>query len=272
VGIGASQSGTLTASGGNVTITGDTLIGAGFGLNGITFPVTIGPGQTQGFNVTFSPVATGSVSGTLSFTSNASNTPAITLIGIGAGLAVSPSSLNFGSVPDGTTSSSQTVTLSATGTPVTVTAANPSGATAFLISGLALPLTISPGQSTQFTVTFSPASGSPGPASGGVTLVSSQNNVTQTFSGTGTSNVLLTWTASTTPNVTYKVYRCTISAAACTSSQPGNFGVPLATSIAATTYADLMVSSGATYYYALTAVDTNNVESVLSAVVSAAIP
>src|SRR5262249_39687722 len=155
---------------------------------------------------------------------------------------------------------------SATGAAVTITAANVSGA-AFSISGLTLPITIPAGQSSQpFTVTFSPASGSPGPASGSITFVSGLNNVTENLSGTGTSNVLLTWTASTTPNVTYNVYRCSISAAACDPSQPGNFGSPISVGIAGTTYTDLTVLSGVTYYYAVTAVDSTGSESVLSAV------
>jgi fibronectin type 3 domain-containing protein len=83
---------------------------------------------------------------------------------------------------------------------------------------------------------------------------------------------MLQWTASTTPNVTYNVYRCSISAAACDPSQPANFGSPIATSINATTYTDLTVSSGVTYYYALTAVDTTGAEGSLSGATSAVIP
>src|SRR5262249_13695645 len=266
------QTGTLTASGGSVTVTNSTLTGAGFGLSGITFPVTLAPGQTQNFNVSFSPLATGSMSGTLSFTSNASSTtPAsISLTGTGAGLGLSPTSLNFGLVPDATTSSAQTGSLTATGVTVTITAAKFSGAAFSFSVFQAFPFPITAGQSKQFSVPFSPAS--PGPASGSISFVSGLNNVTQTLSGTGTSNVALTWTASTTANVTYNVYRCSISAAACTSSQPGNFGSPIATGITATSYTDLTVSSGVTYYYAITAVDTTNTESSLSVVATAVIP
>jgi len=183
---------------------------------------------------------------------------------------VSPATLNFGSVPDGTTSSPQNGTLTANGASVTVTAANVAGG-AFSISGMpALPFTIAAGQSQTFSVTFAPASGSSGPASGSIAFVSGLNNVTQTLSGTGTSNVLLTWTASTTPNVTYNVYRCSISATACVQSQPANFS-SIATNVAATSYTDLSVSSGVRYYYALKAVDANS-QSLLSVVATAVIP
>lgn len=188
------------------------------------------------------------------------------------GLSVSPAALNFGSVLDGLRSSSQTGTLTANGTAVTVTVANVSGA-AFSISGLpTLPFTIPAGQSQTFSVTFAPPSGSPGTSSGRITFMSGSNNVSQTLTGTGMLNVALTWTASTTPNVTYNVYRCSTSALACVSSQPANFGAPIATQVAATSYIDSSVSHGVKYYYALTAVDANNKPSGLSMVASAAIP
>jgi hypothetical protein len=275
VNLGASsslQTGNLTATNGDVTVTTDTLTGASFVLSGITFPRTITSGQSASFAVNFAPVATGSASGTLSFSSNASNTfTPVGLSGTGAGLSVSPVSLSFGSVPDATTSSSQNGTISAVGASITITGINLAG-TEFSVSGLpAVPFTITSGQSQPYTVTFAPVSGSPGVAAGSVSFSSSVNNLTQTFSGTGTSNVLLTWTASTAPNVSYNVYRCTTSAAACISSSPTNF-TQIASGNTTMTYTDFSVASGQTYYYALTAVDVNNVEGVLSGVTSAVIP
>ena len=267
----ALQTGTLMATNGDVTLTTDTLSGAGFIFSGITFPLTIPSGQNASFNISFAPAATGSASGTLSLTSNASNTlPAIGLSGTGAGLSVSPSILNFGAVPDGTNSASQTGTLTAIGTNLTITAANVTGN--FSVSGLpTLPFTIAAGQSQPYTVTFNPAAGSPGAATGKVSFSSSVNNVTESFSGTGAPNVLISWQASTTPNVTYKVYRCVTSATACVQSSPSNF-TDIEAGSAALTYTDLSVSSAQIYYYAVTAVDANNDESNLSNVVSVLVP
>jgi fibronectin type 3 domain-containing protein len=97
--------------------------------------------------------------------------------------------------------------------------------------------------------------------------------VTQSFSGTGTPNVLLSWTASPTPNVSYNVYRCTISATACVQSSPANF-TRIASALAALTYTDLdpSLTAGQTYYYAVTAMDATNNESTFSQVASAIIP
>jgi fibronectin type 3 domain-containing protein len=132
-----------------------------------------------------------------------------------------------------------------------------------------LPFTINAGQSVQAGVTFAPASGSPGAASGTVTFASSMNNVAPTLSGVGASNVALAWTASTTPGVTYSVYRCSTSATACVQTQPANF-TRIANGVSVLSYADASVTSGQTYYYALTAIDGSGAESMLSGVSAAA--
>jgi hypothetical protein len=154
---------------------------------------------------------------------------------------------------------------------VTITGDTVSGST-FGVSGLpALPFTIAAGQTQQFSVTFSPAAGSPGAAAGSISFTSGINNVSQSFSGTGTPNVLLSWGASTTPNVTYNVYRCTTSASACVQTSPSNF-TQIATGITVLTYTDLSAADAVTYYYAVTAVDSSSNESTFSTVASATTP
>jgi hypothetical protein len=75
--------------------------------------------------------------------------------------------------------------------------------------------------------------------------------------------VSLSWTASTTPNVTYNVYRTTTS---------GVYGAPLASAGAATTYTDSAVAAGQTYYYVVTAVSSTGGESVQSGPAQATVP
>lgn len=255
----APQTGTLSATGGSVPVTADTLTGAGFGLSGITFPVTIPAGQSVSFSVTFTPSSTGTTTGSVAFANNGTNLalPA-TLSGTGAGLTLSPANLTFPSpVPDGTSSAQSTAgTLTAVGTNVTINSApitqSGGGGSAFSVSGLpAFPFTINAGSSQTFNVTFAPAAGSPGLASGTITFMTGANNVAQTVSGTGARNVLLTWGASSTSGVTYNVYRCS---GTCTSALT-NFN-QIATGIGALTYtdADAALVSGQTYVYAVTAV------------------
>ncbi|MGA9208607.1 MAG: DUF4082 domain-containing protein [Terriglobales bacterium] len=79
-----------------------------------------------------------------------------------------------------------------------------------------------------------------------------------------THAVTLTWTASTSTVVGYNVYRSGQSGGPYTmintAPQPG------------TTYADLSVQAGQTYYYVVTAVDSSGTESVYSDEVTAVVP
>ncbi len=75
LGSSTTQNGTLTASTSTVTITSVSWNGAGFSLSGIVFPVILSAGQSVPFTVTFAPEAPGTVSGSISFISNASDSP-----------------------------------------------------------------------------------------------------------------------------------------------------------------------------------------------------
>jgi Abnormal spindle-like microcephaly-assoc'd, ASPM-SPD-2-Hydin len=75
VGSSQNQSGNLTAGSSPITVSSANWQGSGFSLSGITFPVTIPSGQSVPFTVTFAPQAAGTVSGAISFVSNASNSP-----------------------------------------------------------------------------------------------------------------------------------------------------------------------------------------------------
>jgi len=71
VGTSGTKSGTLTAIGADVTVTGASTNNSVFSVGGVSLPVTIPAGQSVSFTVTFSPSVTGVASGTLTFTSNA---------------------------------------------------------------------------------------------------------------------------------------------------------------------------------------------------------
>jgi len=76
VGTTGVASATLIASGGNVTVSSATSSSSQFALQGTSFPLTIPAGQSVSVNVGFTPQNSGTASGTLSFSSNASNSPA----------------------------------------------------------------------------------------------------------------------------------------------------------------------------------------------------
>ena len=68
----------------NVTISNVSVTGAGYSASGISSGQILTPGQTATLNVTFAPSATGLIPGSVTVTSNATNSPAnITLSGTG---------------------------------------------------------------------------------------------------------------------------------------------------------------------------------------------
>jgi ASPM-SPD-2-Hydin domain-containing protein/centrosomal CEP192-like protein len=74
VGASQNQAGSLTASGAGVTLSGMTSSNAEFTLTGLSLPLTLSAGQSAPFTLTFKPQASGAASGTITFTSNATNT------------------------------------------------------------------------------------------------------------------------------------------------------------------------------------------------------
>ncbi len=181
---------TLTNSGGSsVTVTQVNPTGTGYSVSGLSLPLTLTSGQSQGFSVTFTPSSAGNSSGNLAITSNASNASLnVPLSGNGlapGSLAPSPSSLSFGSVQVGNNQQlSETLTNSG-GVNVNISQASVGG-TGFTMSGLNPPLVLTPGEHYTFTVTFTPPS--PGSDSGSVSIVSnaSNPNLSIPLSGTGT--------------------------------------------------------------------------------------
>jgi hypothetical protein len=75
-GTSESLSATLTASGSPVTVSDASVNSNEFALSGISLPATLADGQTASFSVSFTPATTGTASATLSFASNAENSPA----------------------------------------------------------------------------------------------------------------------------------------------------------------------------------------------------
>jgi Abnormal spindle-like microcephaly-assoc'd, ASPM-SPD-2-Hydin len=103
-------------------------------------------------------------------------------------LSVMPSSISFGSV-NVEDSTSQSITLINTGNgAVTISGATVTGA-AFSISGLSLPFTLSPRQSTCFSAVFTPTAG--GTATGSLSVASNATYSPTTVSLSGFGQTLL---------------------------------------------------------------------------------
>jgi hypothetical protein len=195
VGSSQTQSATLTNSGGSsLTVSQATLPGASFTLGGLALPLTMAAGQSATFSVVFAPQSAGTSSGNLAFSSNASNLAVnLPLSGTGvaqAALTANPTSLTFGSVQVGSSTSLSETLTNTGGSSLTISAAG--SGTGFSVSGLSLPLTLTAGQSTSFTVRFSPTTN--GATSGSLSITSngSNPNLSIPLSGTGVTQGTLT--------------------------------------------------------------------------------
>jgi hypothetical protein len=180
-------------------------------------------------------------------------------------LAVSPASMNFANVTVGN-SQNQTGTLSAISSSVTVSSANWNGS-GFSLNGISFPVTIPAGQSLPFTVTFAPQA--MGNASGSLSFLSNATNspTTEQLSGSGVQatqhSVSLTWNQDTSTVQGYYVYRGT---------HTGGPYTKISTLQPANLYTDVSVASATMYYYVVTALGTNSVESGFSNEAVAAVP
>ncbi len=182
-----------------VHISSVVLAGKEFSVTGLTTPATLSPSGSATLSVKFAPTTAGSATGTIKVSSDAPGSPVtINLSGTGtqAGLSVSPSSFNFGSVVDGQTKS-QLFTATNTGTAtLTIAQVTVSGA-GYSASGLNTPATIAAGKSATFSVLFAPTTA--GALSGSVAVSSNaaSSPASVALSGTG---VAATVTVSATPS------------------------------------------------------------------------
>jgi hypothetical protein len=161
----------------------------------------------------------------------------------------------------------QTVTLTNAGnSAVTISSVSVSGA-GFNATG-ASGVILNAGQTTTLTATFTPSA--VGSVTGSVSVASNATNSPDkiSLSGTGVAvvnhSVALTWSPSTSTVVGYNTYSSQVSG--------GPYTKLTSAPVSATSYTDSNVTAGQTYYFVVTSVDSNNMESAYSAEASALVP
>jgi hypothetical protein len=160
-GTSQSLSEALSNTGGtSLTITQATVSGAGFSTTGLDLPLTLAPGQSSTFSIVLNPLSAASVSGNLAITYDGSGSPlniALSGTAVAAGsLTGNPTSFSFGNVLVGA-NRTLTETLKNSGSEnLTISKASFTGGD-FSHTGLSLPLTLTPNQSTTFGVVFTPS-------------------------------------------------------------------------------------------------------------------
>lgn len=172
----------------DLTISQANITGDGFGMSGLTAPMTVAAGASMNFTVSFQPTTTGAASGSISITSNAGNSPlSIPLTGTGVAavltLSASPASVAFGNVTVGTTATQNDQITNTGNAAVDITTISATG-TGFSVTGGSNTI-LSPNQSVTVTVGFNPQTA--GPASGSLTVSSNALALNVSLSGSGTN-------------------------------------------------------------------------------------
>jgi hypothetical protein len=196
-----------------------------------------------------------------------SNTATLTVNSSTVLLNANPTSLSFGSVTIGSTSTLSVTFTNAGNSNVTISNVSISGA-GYAASGVSTGQILAPAQTATLNVTFSPSA--TGTLTGSVTVTSDATNspATISLSGSGVQavshSVTLSWSPSTSSVVGYNVYRSTVSG--------GSYTKLNSAAATTSTYDDFTVQAGQTYYYVVTSVDSSNMESTYSSEVSATVP
>jgi len=242
-------------------------------------PLTVAAKSTTKLNVHFAPTAAGAQTGQLVITNNSLVNPSVTVQltgtgvtgattppGTGPTLSVNATAVAFGNVALNTPST-QSVTLSSTGTANVVVSSVSVSGTGFTVSGATFPLTLTPGQSATLSVQFQPTAA--GTSSGKLVITSnSSTNATATVALSGIGSALavdLSWSAPSSGGVAgFNVYRATGTSS---SFQRLNASVNSQAS-----YMDATVQGGTTYQYYVTTVDSAGTESTPSNTASVAVP
>ena len=258
-------------------MSGGTLSGTGFTMSGVTFPLTLNAGQTATLNLQFDPAAAGAATGNLTLTSDAEASPSdivqMTGTGVaaappaaGAGLTVSSSTVAFGSVAVGTPST-QSLTLTSSGTTALIVSGATLSGAGFTMSGATFPLTLNAGQTATLSLQFDPTA--TGAATGTLTISSdapSNSTAIAALSGTGVPLAVdLSWTAPSDSTIAgFNIYR-----AAGSSSSYSRLNTSVSSPVS---YTDSTVQAGITYEYYVTTVDSSGAESVPSNTASVVVP
>jgi hypothetical protein len=284
VGQSATQTLHLTNSGNApLQISSISLSNKQFAISGPSLPRTVLPALGLDYTLAFTPTIPGNASASLTITSNAPQSiPAISLAGVAekvvVSLQITPSSINFGNQNVQTTTTKNVVLQNTGDVNVTISGVTAVGS-GFGFSGVSPGFSLSPNQQVTFQVWFRPQTS--GTASGSLSILSANlvSPESVSLSGDGISSttssptppppatqhtVHLTWNASASVIAGYRVYRSTSS---------GQFYSPLFSKpVNALSFDDSTVTNGDTYYYVVTAVDANGVESLYSNQATANVP
>lgn len=275
VGTELSQAIQVTAKGKHrVTIESIAIRGRSFTVSGAKLPVTLSPGESISLTAAYRPSAAGNNIGGISVRTGVPGADvSIPVAGSGVkakiALTATPGSLAFGPVNQGA-AKTQTLSLKSTGNAAAEISRVSILGTEFKLTQNGDGVILKPGQVLDLAVTFSPTRN--GTANGMLNVASNAGPtpLNVPLGGVGAAagshrSVSLRWAASSSAGVIgYNVYR--------SDSANGVFTKVNAAVDASTNYKDSSASSGSTYFYVVTAVDSQHVESAFSTPASVKLP
>jgi hypothetical protein len=181
----------------SITISGLTVDNDQFTTSSLSLPLVLPAGQSVDLNVSFTPTALGWTGSTIKFSSGGSN-PVLHLNVGGTGVSseavtASPSSVSFGQVGIGTSSTVPVVLTNTRSWKATLSTLQTTGI-GFSVSGATFPLTLGAGQSVTLNVAFAPQSA--GTVGGSFLVSGSGTTQTVPLTGTGSAPGQLTATPS----------------------------------------------------------------------------
>jgi hypothetical protein len=266
----------------NVDLSALHISGANFSLQSAKAPIILAPGNNLNMTVVFAPSAAATEKGTLTVSSPDLKAPvSVPLLGSGEkpapALQASPSTIIFGSHTLNS-SAFQNVTLTNTGNVgLKVNSVSVVGV-GYSITGLSPGVSLSPEQRLEFQIWFHPTTSGTSAATLVANISSLPSPLKLAVSGSATNSssasptaasphsVTLNWNPSSNSNsVTgYHVYRGGASG--------GPYSRLSGAVVSALDYLDSSVLSGGRYFYVVTALGTDGLESPFSNEVSADIP
>ncbi len=255
-----------------VTISAMNLNGAGFNVTGPKLPYALAPGRTIELNAKFTPTRQTSDTGKLTLDGNSGHVTA-TVEFRGTGIAdthalVSPSSLPFGNVAVGKTATLNLKLQNTGNSPIKISSVTVAG-TGYNAMGMPAGLTVGPQSTAILSVMLTPKTAGNVPGTVTITSNASDSKLTVALSGTGISassqDVQLNWVASSSAEVEgYNVYRSNVSG--------GPYAKIVTFPVSGTEYTDATVSVDSKYYYVVTTVNTEGIESAPSNQTAVTIP
>jgi hypothetical protein len=266
------QTVTITnANEGTLQIKKITASRADFQITGIILPVVVAHGTSQSFTISYRAQAEGRTEGEVSILTNSGDLPLVIPVKASseAGqkeLTASEAAVDFEDVAVGSAGKKELVLTNSGNRDLRISGITTSGA-GFSVSGTTA-VNLSPGQNVSVDLNFEPKSA--GRQTGSLMVASAEGGslltIPLTASGAASSQsaIKLNWEESPIAVAGYMVYR---------SAEPsGPYTKVSSSAVPSPEYTDTGLAAGHTYYYVVTSLDSDQVESEYSAQITATVP